>query len=253
MDLASKLSNRNVIIISIGIAILGAVLAIFAGSIFDKVITEVDKDWDKALKFTEDNASEFPYAIKTRAGNLYASGEIKAASDLVKNDNLPSEYLAVSETIEEYREHTYTYSCRCKTVKNRTSCDTCRGSYWSWDYAGSETSKVEKISLLGQEMSSNMIPWDIGYDMVRMTNGDIYLDRGYNKRSYFSVVSPGITGSFGFTSNDDGFKYNPKLNGPSSGTWKVGKVIAEIVLVLAGLAGGIAFAYHNLEHYDEYI
>lgn len=252
-DLATKLSNRNIILISTGIAFLGVLLAILSGFGFDKIITEVDKDYDKALKFTEDNASEFPYAVKTKAGNLNASGEIKAASELVKNEHLPNEYLAIMEIMQEYREHTYTYSCNCTTVNNRTTCQTCTDSYWSWDYAGSKTTKVEKISLLGQEMTADFIPWDVGYITEVMSDGHMYLDTAYHKRSLFQVIHPGKTGTFGFTSNDNGFVYNPSLNVPKSSSWNIGKVIVQILFILSGIAAGIAFLKYNYEYIDHYI
>lgn len=251
---ANILSNRNVILISCAIFITGIGLTMLAGNLFDKAITEIDKDYDKALKFTKENAEEFPYSVKTEQGNLYATGEVKAVGELIHHDELPEEYMAIREVKEEYREHRETYSCNCHTVNNRTSCSTCTRTYWSWDYAGSNTEKVDKISLLGQEMASTMIPWDTSYVIEQLKSGDRYLETGARKRSYFEVIKPGVSGSFGFTSDQDGFRHNAEIAPGKSDTLKVIKTVTQVILGVVSIGLAFAFAYYNYESFnDRYI
>lgn len=252
MAFAPILNNRNVVLISVSIFCVSILLSLLVGSAFNKAIISADDAWTKALKFTEENATEFPYSVKTQQGGLYASGEIKAVSPLLTNSNLPGKYLLIQEVKEEYREHTYTYSCNCRTVNGGTSCSTCKGSYWSWDRVDSHTDKVETISLLGQEMPSSMVPWE-EYHHEILIDGSRYLDTGFRKRSYFNVTYQGVTGSFGFVSDQDGFRYNPGLNGPHSGWLKVGKVITQVLLIIMGIAGPVCFYIYNYELIDNYV
>lgn len=218
-------------------------VSILVGNLFDIWIMDADKEWDKTLKFTEENAIEFPYAIETKQGNLNATGEVKAASPLLTNEYLPAQYLAIREVQEEYRMHTETYSCNCRSVNNQTQCSTCTRTYWSWDRVGSATTTVERVSLLGQEMLSTFIPWrSLFYEPENTIDGKKYLDTGYNKRSYFEVLKPGVTGSFGFTSDDNGFRYNADLSGPRSDSLVVMKIVVLIFIIGAGITGAYHFA-----------
>lgn len=251
---ANILSNRNVVLISFVIFIVNAGITLFVSGLFNKAIAEADKDYDRALKFTEENADEFPYSVKTGQGNLYASGEIKAASELIRHDELPEKYMAIREVKEEYREHHQTYSCNCRTVNNRTSCSTCTRIYWSWDYTDSSTQKIDKISLLGQEMMSDLIPWDTDYTVEELKNGGKYLETGFRERSYFEVIKPGVFGSFGFTSDQNGFNYNSEIAPGKSNTIKVIKVAIQAILATASISLAFTFTFYNYQRFnDKYI
>lgn len=250
--LSSLLNNRNVYIICGAICALGIALICLVNSIFDKVILDADKDWDKAIKISEENAEEFPYSVKTQQGGIYAEGPIIAVSPRVTDERLQGDYLAIAETFEEYRMHTETYSCNCRTVNGTTTCSTCTRNYWSWDYAGEDIKKVDTISLLGQEMNSNFIPWANGFVGTKLANGDIHYYYNGSRRSSFSVLSE-KSGGWGFVSDKDGFRYDSNLNGPISGFWNIVRWITLIILFL--LTGGLAwwFWYENYESVDKYI
>lgn len=240
------LNNRNVVLISVVIFLMGIGLSILASSLFDKAILEVDKGYDKALKITEENAEEFPYAVKTQQGGMNVTGPIIAVSPKVTDERIVGEYLAIQEYFEEYRMHTESYFCNCRTVNGNTSCSTCTRTYWSWDSAGMDTKKVEKISLLGQEMDSNFIPWVSGLEDINLANGDHYYYYRSHKRSHFAVLSE-KSGTWGFVSNQDGFVYDSSLDGPQKGFLSVIKWIVIVVIILAGLGLAIWNCYKNLE------
>lgn len=253
--LRDTLNNRNVIAIGALLCILSSLVGIFSMSLFDEAVVEIDKDYTKALKFNDDNAQEFPYAVSTQQGNLVAEGEIKPASSLLTDPNLPGAYLAIREIKEEYRMHTETYLCNCRTVNSSTQCSTCTRTYWSWDYAGQRTQQVERISLLGQEMDGGLMPWANGHFVeTRLSDGDRYLDTGHDQRSSFETVSVGIRGTFGFTSDQQGLRYNESINGPRGDTVRAIGIGVSTLLAILGIAGSVYFVFCNYEPFgDHYV
>lgn len=246
--LSNILNNRNVVLGSVLIALLGIGIAFGAGQLFNNAILEADKDWEKALKFTEENAEEFPYSVKTKQGNLYVTGPVLAASPLVTHENINGEHMAIFERHERHQQHTQTYSCNC----DDNGCSICTRTYWSWDYVDHKSWKVDKISLLGQEMSSDMIPWEHGYHHIDTKEGKYYQYESSSYRKAYDVIDD-VSGSWGFTSNDDGFVYNSSLTGPKSGWLKALKIIV-IVLILAGTGVGVYFFFTSTyEINDKYI
>lgn len=250
--LADTLSNRNIFIVAGIILLIGVGLTCLVGSAFDKAILEADKGYDKALKITEENAEEFPYAVKTQQGGINATGPIIAISPRLTDDRLNGDFLAIEEIFEEYRMHTETYSCNCRTVNGKTSCSTCTRQYWSWDYSGSNKRKVETISLLGQEMSGDFIPWAYGLKDINLANGHTYYYYGSSKRSRFAVLSEKL-GSWGFVSNQDGFVYDSSLDGPQKGSLAVIKWVVMIILLFG--TGVLIYYFINLNYevVDRYI
>lgn len=252
MDLASHLNNRNVAFASVLFVLVFTFIACLIGWGMEKTIAEADKDWDKTLKFSSENAEEFPYAVKTQQGGLFAEGEIVPASDLLTNDRLSGEYMAIRESFERYTMHTETYSCNCRQVNGTTSCSTCTRNYWSWDYVGSEKSILDTISLLGQEMSSSMIPWvDACWESTDTVEGKHYFYHSSTYRSSFSVVTH-CNGGFGFRSDENGFIYDSNLNGSKKGPLVVVRVGLVVTFILAGVGLGIWNVYENWEKNDRY-
>lgn len=252
-----SLNNRNIILSALTILILGIALIIWIFSLFTNSIQEREHEWETTLKFTEENAEEFPYSVKTQQGNLYATGFLYEASPLVTNENIEGEWLAIKEYKEEYRMHTETYSCNCRTVNNQTSCSTCTRTYWSWDYDGVNYQKVDKILLLGQEMDSNMFNWTGGlfesrYRSVDTKEGKRYLKRSSTKRSSFSVIPRGIEVSQGFRSDQEGFVVKDIVPNNSSGL-KTARLIITILLSILLVSGVGCWIYFGYEIVDSYI
>lgn len=248
--LSSILSNKNTILASVLLALLGVVISFAVGSLFDNAILEVDKDWEKALKFTTENAEEFPYSVKTKQGNLHATGPVIAASPLVTHENINGEYMSIIENREEYRKHTEYYSCNCDDDGH---CETCTRHYWSWDWVGSNRWAVEKISLLGQEMPANMINWQYGHHAINTKEGKRYIYTDSHHRQRYDVLNGPVEGSWGFTSDDNGFRYNADINGPRSGMLIALKVVTIILLLIGTGVGVYFFILTTYESYDEYI
>lgn len=251
------LNNRNIILIAIGFLILGIALIILIFNLFTNTIRDKEHLWETTLKFSTENAIEFPYAVKTQQGNLYAEGPLYEASPLVTNENINGEWLAIKEYKEEYRMHTETYSCNCKTVNGSTSCSTCTRTYWSWDYDGINYQKVEKIKLLGQEMLSTMFNWDgnwlvNNYQHQDTKEGKRYLYKGSHNRSSFSTIAPGVNVAQGFRSDENGFMTLDIEPNNSQGL-KTIRLIITIILSICLLCGIGCWLYFGYEYYDSYI
>lgn len=253
-EIKKYLNNRNVVLLTCIIVVLGCCLGKFVVSIVDRMELDANKAWEKALKFDSSNEDEFVYAVGTQQGGLFAEGEVLPVSALVTDERLGGEYMAIREIFEEYREHTETYSCNCHTTsEGYTSCQTCIRTYWSWDYAGVDCRKVEEIKLLGQQMGGNFIPWDVAnYYDVRLANGDRYYKYSSRKRSSFMVVSS-ASGGWGFISDENGFRYEPSLNGPKDLGYEIAKWAVWLVFIGGSVALGVANLYYNYEVEDRFI
>lgn len=249
------LKNNNVILIGVLIFLFGSLISFITYNAFAKKI-EVDREWNTALKFNEENAEEFPYSVKTQQGNLYAEGPLYANSPLVTNENINGEWLAIKEYKEEYRPHVETYSCNCRTVNGHTQCSTCSRTVWEWEYDGTNYWKVDSLILLGQELDAKMFNWEGGwfdgsYQHQNTKEGKYYLKRGSSHRSSFSAIPNGVFRQQGFSSTHEGFVAKDISPGKSDSI-KTTRLIITIILMVVTLAGTATWIICNYEQYDKF-
>lgn len=251
------LNNRNIILSGLVILVLGIILIIWIFNLFTNSIQEKEHIWETTLKFSTENESEFSYAVKTQQGNLYVEGPLYEASPLVMNENINGEWLAIKEYKEEYRSHTETYSCNCRTVNGYTNCSTCTRTVWQWEYDGTNYQKVERIKLLGQEMDSKMFNWEGGwlinnYQHIDTKEGKHYLYHNSHKRSSFSAIASGVNVAQGFRSDENGFSTLDIQPNNSSGL-KTIRLILTILLSVVLVTSVGCWIYFGYEYYDSYI
>lgn len=257
MDTISKaLSNKNVVLGGLLIFVLGVGITILSFNSFSNSIQEQEREWETTLKFTTENEVEFPYSIKTQQGNLYATGPLYEDSPLVSNEHIDGEWLAIKEHKEEYRPHTETYSCNCRTVNGHTSCSTCTRTVWSWDWAGTSYQRVERIKLLGQEMDSKMFNWEGGwldgnYVHKNTKEGKHYYYYSSSERSSFSAIPSGVVVSQGFRSDQNGFVVKD-IQPDGAGGMKTIRLVVTLLLSFLTLGGTIAWIYFNYETYNDH-
>lgn len=250
------LSNRNIFLLAVTFLTLGIILIVFIFNLFTNSIQEREHIWETTLKFTVDNEKEFPYAVTTQQGNLYATGPLYSDSPLVTNENINGEYLAIREYREEYRLHTETYSCNCRTVNNVTQCSTCTRTYWSWDYDGVNYQKVPTIKLLSQSMDASLFDWSGGflinnYHHVDTKEGKYHLYLDSHHRVSYTVISPGIEVSQGFRSDEEGLK-TIEVTPDSAKDLKIARLALTIflsILLISGIACWLYFGYENIDTY----
>ncbi len=232
------LTNKNVILVAAVIAAIGLFLALFLSSLWDNAIVDKDKIWNTSLKFDKENAEEFPYSVKTKQGNLYASGELKSIDPMISNEFLDGEFLAIRETFEHYTRH------ESKSCDSDGHCTT--SVYYTWDRTGDKWSIGGDADLLGQSVQLNSIPLDKLLTSVGIKGGGKYRKRGFDDRSYYDVVTNNSSGSWGFTSDDKGFSHNKNINPPNSGLI-VAKWFTFWFCIFGGLFGATYFTYKTYE------
>ena len=98
-----------------------------------------------------------------------------------------------------------------------------------------------------------MINWQRGYHAMNTKEGKRYVYTGLRHRQSYDVIDGPVEGSWGFTSDDNGFRYNSNLNGPRSGLLKVLKIITIVLLIIGTGVGVYFFFVTTYESCDEYI
>lgn len=245
------LNNRNIILSSLIILASGILLICWIFNLFTNSIQERERLWETTLKFNTDNSKEFPYAILTQQGNLYAEGPLYEASPLVTNDKIEGEWLAIKEYREEYRMHTETYSCNCKTVNEVTTCQTCTRTYWSWDFDGIQEQTVDKVALLSQEMNSNLFSWKNSWIHQNTKEGKYHYYYDSHHRSSFSTIARGVEVKQGFRSDESGLKaieVSPN-NAENLRTCRIALTIFLSILLIIGVGCWIYFGYEYIDTY----
>lgn len=254
-SLSSTINNRNAVLLTILVAIIGVGLTMWQWTWWDGLISNNGNAYHKALKFDESNANQFPYAIKTQQGALYARGEITSAGDLLKDDNIDGEWLAIKKVFEEYRSHVVTYSCG---YKNKSICTR---TVWEWEHDYDEEKVVDKIKLLNQDLKSDMFEWKQYQEQElkpsKHTRGLFFDNKKYIKvngshRYYYEVVANNAPYQGGFVSDDKGIRFASDIRPPSQmWTWLR---LATTIIMIIGLCVSVKCLFTNMyEDNDVYI
>lgn len=161
-------------------------------------IDNTTKIYQTAIK--TESIDEFNYTVDTKQGNVLAYGKFNVKNDnLVKFDEMNKKFPYVKRNIEEYTQHTETYSC---------GESTCTRTYYSWDYDGSEELKPKTINFMNRNYDGNVFSYDNtrGEDASNIANsssGKYYYPDGNNwftqsvgdKRYSYEVTDNNFMGS----------------------------------------------------------
>lgn len=150
-----EVTSREIIV---SIAIIAAFLIggfLISGRIQDS-IDDANMKYNTAVKIdcSEDNEL-FVYGMQTNIGNTFVYGKLIAV-DPVFYPDIDGEYMEVKKTKEKYTRHTRQVA-HTRTVNGRTQTYYTTEVYYSWDYAGSESKKCEKVRFCDVEFSSDRI------------------------------------------------------------------------------------------------
>lgn len=138
------------IIASISIVAVMILFGILISSKIEEYQMDKNEEYNKALKI--ESTDLFKHGISTNAGNAFVYGNLKAV-DTVTYPDLEDKYMYVKKEEQHYNVHTQTYTTT--DSKGRTHVRT--RTYWSWDYAGSESKMCKEISFCGVIFPSNKI------------------------------------------------------------------------------------------------
>lgn len=137
--------TKREIIASITIISLMLLLGFFISGKISETIIDDNEIYNKALKI--DDKELFIYGMNTSIGNAFVYGDLEAI-DTVSYPEIDGQYMYLKKEKEVYTRHT-------RRVKRGKSYVT--QTYYTWDYAGKEILKSEKITFKGIEFNSSKI------------------------------------------------------------------------------------------------
>ena len=150
-----EITSREIIV---SIAIIATFLIggfLISGRIQDG-IDDANARYNTAVKIDcLDNNELFVYGMRTNIGNAFVYGKLIAV-DPVSYPEVNGEYMEVRKTKEKYTMHTRQVA-HTMTVNGKTQIYYTTEIYYSWDYAGSESKKCEKVRFCDVEFSSDRI------------------------------------------------------------------------------------------------
>lgn len=150
-----EITSREIIV---SIAIVAAFLIggfLISGRIQDS-IDDANARYNTAVKIDCLDSNElFVYGMRTNIGNTFVYGELIAV-DTVSYPEVNGEYMEIEKTKEKYTRHTRQVA-HTRTVNGKTRTYYTTQVYYSWDYAGSESKRCEKVHFCGVEFSSDRI------------------------------------------------------------------------------------------------
>lgn len=181
-----EVTSREIIV---SIAIIAAFLIggfLISGRIQDS-IDDANMKYNTAVKIDCSDSNElFVYGMRTNIGNTFVYGELIAV-DPVSYPDIDGEYMEAKKTKEKYTMHTRQVA-HTRTVNGRTQTYYTTEVYYSWDYAGSESKKCEKVRFCDIEFSSNRIDLPPLEHIDTQTFGNIrYIYEG-SKTEYFGTL-----------------------------------------------------------------
>lgn len=150
-----EVTSREIIV---SIAIIAAFLIggfLISGRIQDS-IDDANARYNTAVKIDCLDSNElFVYGMRTNIGNAFVYGKLEAV-DTVSYPDIEGEYIEVRKTKEKYTMHTRQVA-HTMTVNGKTQIYYTTEIYYTWDYAGSESKRCEKVRFCDVEFSFDRI------------------------------------------------------------------------------------------------
>lgn len=181
-----EVTSREIIV---SIAIIAAFLIggfLISGRIQDG-IDDANARYNTAVKIDcLDNNELFVYGMRTNIGNAFVYGKLIAVNT-VSYPEVDGEYMEIKKTIEKYTRHTRRVA-HTRRVNGKTRTYYTTEVYYSWDYAGSESKKCEKVRFCDVEFSSDRINLPPLEHIDTQTFGNIrYIYKG-SKTEYIGTL-----------------------------------------------------------------
>lgn len=150
-----EITSREIIV---SIAIIATFLIggfLISGRIQDG-IDDANARYNTAVKIDCLDSNElFVYGMRTNIGNAFVYGKLEAV-DTVSYLEVDGEYMEIKKTIEKYTMHTRQLA-HTITVNGKTQIYYTTEIYYTWDYAGSESKRCEKVRFCDVKFSSDRI------------------------------------------------------------------------------------------------
>lgn len=169
-----------------------AIMLLF-GTLISNHMTQsrLDKNeiYNKAVKIESNDV--FQYGMRTNVGNAFVNGTLSPV-DTVSYPEIDGEYLYLKKVKERYTMHTRLVPYKVGEITHyRTE------TYWTWDYAGEESTHVEKVNFGGAEFD---------YGKISLPSSE-YIDTikesSHVRYKYYGTPAEDYTGTI-FTTLKDG-------------------------------------------------
>ena len=140
----------------LGSAIIFILLTIglFISNKIHETKLDAEQRYNTAIKIDND-ADLFIYGMETNIGDAFVYGTLKAI-DTVTYHEIGGEYMYVEKVTERYTRHTRRVA-HTRTVNGKTQTYYTTETYWSWDYAGSESKQSKQIQFLNSVFNTGII------------------------------------------------------------------------------------------------
>ena len=258
-SLGDFLNNRNAVLVSLLVLLALLGLTAWQWTWWSNAIDSEGKDYRVALKFDESNAKEFPYAVKTQQGKLYAKGNITSPDKLLTDTNIDGEWLAIRKVHQEYRPHAETYACHCKPKKG---CDVCTRTVWDWEFDRNEDKTVSRVILLGQMFNSSLFDWK-QYKSCKIKQAnqqnkhffmkdDTYIKTSPMRRYRYETVANRAVYEGGFVSDHKGIRSDNSIR-PASNFLSEARIFITVLLVIGSVVASVMLLvnlYQRIDFYD---
>lgn len=162
--------TKREIITSISIISIMLMIGFYISWKIQDKIDDANSIYMTAVKIdSSSNNDLFVYSMNTNVGNAFVYGNLKAV-DPVTFPEIGGEYMEVEKVKEVYRRHTRQVA-HTRTVNGKTTTYYTTEVYYSWDRAGSETVKCNKVTFCDVEFSSEKIDLPSTNYLCMITNG----------------------------------------------------------------------------------
>ena len=241
-----EVTSREIIV---SIVIIAAFLIggfLISGRIQDS-IDDANMKYNTAVKIDCSDSNElFVYGMRTNIGNTFVYGELIAV-DPVSYPDIDGEYMEVKKTKEKYTRHTRQVA-HTRTVNGRTQTYYTTEVYYSWDYAGSESKKCEKVRFCDVEFSSDRINLPPLEHIDIQTFGNIrYIYEG-SKTEYLGTLFSDLREDT--ISEGSDFLANMTIDEAVEHYKNTGGVVKQVVfwLIWITICGACVYGFYSLEN-----
>lgn len=174
--------TKREVMASISIIAVMLLIGVLIGGKVSDYQMDTNEKYNKAVKI--ETSELFEYGMRTDIGNAFVYGDLLAV-DTVTYPEIGGAYMYVEKVEEHYNKHTRQVA-HTRTVNGKSQTYYTTETYWTWDYAGSDSLTCKEISFLGVVFDTNKIniPGDHYIDTIKESSRVRY--KYYGVETYFT-------------------------------------------------------------------
>lgn len=177
LDFGSFEITKREALASVSIVAIMLLIGVLIGGVISDYQMDANEKYNTAVKIETQDL--FEYGMRTSIGNAFVYGELLAI-DTVTYPEIGGAYMYVEKVEEHYNMHTKRVA-HTRTVNGKSQTYYTTETYWSWDYAGSESLTCKEISFLG-----------VTFDICKITIPDDHYIDTINESSHIRYKYYGV-------------------------------------------------------------